>query len=110
MGNHGANHTQNITGDSLPWVCDMENKQYTSAEPVTITLTMEQWELIRHWLQYGTDYHKAKRAEWLAVCNDPKLGAAKAAEHEKAAAEAETLRKIIEAAILEDSTNGTTES
>lgn len=79
-------------------------------DSVAITLTREEWDTVLGWLEFGTDYHMAKRAEWLAVCNDPKLGAKYAAEHEKAAAEAETLRKIIEAAILEDSTNGTTES
>lgn len=74
-------------------------KEYNPAEPVAITLTMEQWQTVLHWLQYGADYHDAKRHEWLAVCNDKRMAAAKAAEHEKAAAKAESLCKIIEAQI-----------
>ena len=85
-------------------------KAYSPEEPVTITLTMEQWDTVLGWLEYGTDYHTAKKYEWLAVCNDKHMAAQQAAQHEKAAAEAETLRKIIEQTIMEDSTNETTES
>lgn len=58
-------------------------------DSLTITLTWEQWESMRYWLQYGTDYHMAKRAEWLAAFNmgrkfigierDPKMYAKAAA-------------------------------
>lgn len=72
-------------------------RAYNPAEPVTITLTREEWDTVLGWLEFATDYHTAKKYEWLAVCNDPKLGAAKAAEHERAAAETESLCKIIEA-------------
>ena len=74
-------------------------KTTTPAEPVTITMPLAQWLDVLHWLQYGKDYHNAKRHEWLAVCNDKRMAAAKAAEHETAAAQADTLRKIIEAQI-----------
>ena len=69
---------------------------------VIIALTMEQWEIVRHWLQYGTDYHRAKVKEWLAVCDDKQMGGRIAAQHEKAAAEAEAVHKIIEEAINEE--------
>lgn len=88
----------------------MENKQYNPAEPVAITLTMEQWQTVQHWLQYGTDYHMAKRAEALANCKDHRMAAKLVAEHETAAAQAENVCKIIEAAIMEESTNEKPES
>lgn len=75
------------------------DKEYNPQEPVTITLTMEQWDTVRHWLQYGTDYHRAKVKEWLAVCNDKQMGGRIAAQHEKAAAEAEAVYKIVDAAL-----------
>lgn len=80
-------------------------KAPTQAEPVTITLPLEQWQDVLHWLQYGEDYHNAKRQEWLANCKDGRMAAEHAAAHEKAAAHAEVVRKIITQAIMEDSTN-----
>lgn len=77
---------------------------------MAITLTVAEWETVQHWLQYGVNYHKCKREETLGNCKDRKMAAEIAAKHEKAAAEAERLYKIIEAAIMEDSTNETTES
>lgn len=74
-------------------------KEYNPQEPVAVALTLEEWETVRHWLQYGADYHNAKMQEWLAVCNDKKMGAAHAARHEKAAAQAEAVRKIIDAVL-----------
>lgn len=76
-----------------------QEKLYNPAEPITITLTMEQWQTVRHWLKSGTDYHRAKKYEFLAYCKDKPTAAQLAAQHEKAAAEAEALRKIIEAII-----------
>lgn len=77
----------------------MENKQYNPAEPLAITLTMEQWQTVRHWLQYGADYHMCKKAEVLANCKDHHMAAQLVAGHETAAAQAETVCKIIEATI-----------
>jgi hypothetical protein len=85
-------------------------KPYNPAEPVAITLTVAEWETVQHWLQYGIDYHKCKRAETLANCKDHRMAAQLVAVHEAAADRAETVWKIIEAAIMEDSTNETTES
>jgi hypothetical protein len=61
-----------------------------------IALTLEQWQTVLHWLQYGADHHNAKMHEWLAVCHDKEMGAAKAAQHEKEYKEAAALCKIIE--------------
>ena len=74
-------------------------KAYDPAEPVTITLPLEQWQAVLHWLQYGKDYHTAKRQEWLANCKDGRMAAEYAAVHEKAAAHAEMVYKIVEAAV-----------
>lgn len=71
-------------------------KEYNPQEPVAITLTMEQWDTVLHWLTYGADYHDAKMHEWLASCQDAKTARTKAAEHQKAAAVADNLRKFIE--------------
>jgi hypothetical protein len=71
-------------------------KMYNPAEPATITLPMEQWQTVLHWLQCGADYHNAKMHEWLAVCHDKEMGAKIAAEHERAGAMAQALRKSIE--------------
>ena len=72
-----------------------------AAEDITvqvaeIALTLAEWDTVLHWLEYGTDYHRAKMHECLAVYDDKRAGAAKAAEHEKAATVADNLRKIIE--------------
>ena len=85
-------------------------KTYNPAEPVTITLSMEQWQTVLHWLQYGADYHNAKRQESLANCKDGHLAAKWAAIHEKAEASAKEVCKIIDQAIMEDSTNEKSES
>ena len=74
-------------------------KEYNPQEPVLVTLTKEQWESVRHWLLDCAAYHDAKRVEWLANCKDGRMAAAKMAEHEKTAAEADTVRKIIEATL-----------
>lgn len=66
-----------------------------------IALTLEQWQTVLHWLQYGKGYHNAKMHEWLAVCHDKQMGAARAAEHEMYSKEAAALHKIIEAAIYQ---------
>ena len=71
-------------------------KLRATAVTATITLTMDQWQTVLHWLQYGADYHHAKMHEWRANCHDKQMGAAKAAQHEKEAAEAAALHKIIE--------------
>lgn len=74
-------------------------KIYNPAEPVTITLPLEQWQTVLHWLQYGAEYHNAKIHECLANCKDGRLAAKWAAVHEKAEANAKTVYKIIEAAV-----------
>ena len=74
-------------------------KTYNPAEPVAITLTMEQWQTVQHWLQYGADYHNCKKAEALANCKDHRMAAQLVAEHETVAAQAETVWKIIEATL-----------
>lgn len=72
-----------------------------AAEDITvqvaeIALSLEEWDTVLHWLKYGADYHDAKMHEWLASCQDVKMARAKAAEHQKAAAVADNLYKIIE--------------
>lgn len=71
-------------------------KVYNPAEPITITLTWEQWGIVLHWLQYGKNYHDAEKWEWLAACADRQLAAEMAAIHERNAAIAGALHKIIE--------------
>lgn len=71
-------------------------KAYDPAEPVAVALTMELWQTVQSWLQYGADYHMAKRAEVLANCKDHRLAAQLVAEHETAGAKAAHARKIIE--------------
>ena len=81
----------------------MQNTQSASVsnEPITITLPLEQWQHVLHWLAYGKDYHNAKRYEWLANCKDLRLAAEYAAVHEKAEAYAAPVHKIIEAAVCQ---------
>ena len=74
-------------------------KLYDPAEPVTVTLTREEWRDVLHWAEYGADHHKAKRVEVLANIRDPAMRAERAAEHERAAERAENLIKAIEAAL-----------
>lgn len=71
-------------------------KTYNPAEPVAVTLTAELWQTVQHWLQYGADYHMAKRAEVLANCKDHRVAAKLVAEHETAGAKAAYACKIIE--------------
>jgi hypothetical protein len=69
---------------------------YGPHDLLTITLPMEDWGTVQHYLQYGKDYHTAKKWEWLTNCKDKRMATETAAGHERAAAEAERLCKIIE--------------
>lgn len=75
-------------------------KQYNPLGSITITLSWEQWDTVLHWLQYGADYHDAKKHEWLCNCVDKRMAGQKASEHDKAAAEAAALHKLIEQTIF----------
>lgn len=101
-------YTVNGDGQDADKLCDKFD--FKQKGGIAVALTPEQWQTVLHWLQYGADYHNAKMHEWLAVCNDKEMGAAKAAQHEKEAAEAAALHKIIAQAIMEDSTNEKPES
>lgn len=74
-------------------------KTYNPQEPAAITLAWEDWDTVLHWLAYGADYHDAKKWECLGNIKDQATAGRQAAEHEKAAAEAERLCKIIEATL-----------
>lgn len=65
-----------------------------------VNLYREDWETVLQWLQYGTAYHMAKKAEVLANCKDHRMAAQLVAGHETAAAQAETVWKIIEDALI----------
>lgn len=73
-----------------------QENERNQQELVTVTMPLKEWQTVLHWLQYGADYHHAKMHEWRANCHDKEMGAAKAAQHEKEAAEAAALHKIIE--------------
>ena len=73
---------------------------YGLYDTVSVTMTMEQWETVQQFLQFGENYHKTKMCEWTTTsCKDRKMCERNAAQNKAAAAEAESLRKIIEAAI-----------
>lgn len=74
-------------------------KTHGPEEPVAITMTVAEWEAVRHWLTYGADYHHAKSEEWLANCADKELAQQLDEIHKSYAARAESLAKIIEAAL-----------
>lgn len=76
-----------------------DKKTYDPQEAVTITLTVEEWDTVLHWLKYGADYHHAKTQEWLANCQDKKMAGEIAAGHKRDGTQAENLAKIIEAAL-----------
>lgn len=84
-------------------------KAFSPQEPVTITLTREQWQTVLYWLTYGSGYSRAKMAEWIANCADKKMAAENAALHEKTAIEAEMLYKIIETELYLATTSTETE-
>ena len=71
-------------------------KERTPQEPVAVALTPEEWRTVLHWLQYGADYHNAKKWEWRANCQDKRMAAQIVAEHETAEAEAKRVHKVIE--------------
>lgn len=77
----------------------LSEKEYNPQEPVPVNLCRKDWDTVLHWLTYGADYHSCKKYEWLANCADKRMAGEKAAEHEKAAAEAERLYKIIKATL-----------
>lgn len=75
-------------------------KVYDPQELVAVTMTVEQWAAVQSFLQFAENYHAAKRWEWLSTnCKDKKMCEENAAGHETAAAEAESLWKIIEATL-----------
>lgn len=78
-------------------------KKYNPQEPLAITLTMEQWGTVQHWLDYGACYHHAKMTECLGGnIKDKKMAGEMAAGHERAMRQAESLAKIIEVATHEE--------
>ena len=74
-------------------------KEYDPQEPVTITMTREQWDTVAGWLEYGTDYHHAKMTQWLACCKDKDMAGQKAAEHQREMEKAKNLHQIVETAL-----------
>lgn len=74
-------YTVDGDGQDADKLCDQFQPKQQGG--IAVALTPEQWQTVLHWLQYGADYHDAKRHEWLAGCHDKKMGAEKAAEHER---------------------------
>ena len=74
----------------------LAEKERTQQKTVAVTLTLEEWETVLHWLDYGGGYHNAKKWEWQAYCKDKRLAAEIVAEHQAAEAKVKRLRKFIE--------------
>lgn len=72
---------------------------YGPNDALSITMSLEEWETVLHWLDYGASYNNAKRWEWRANCKDKRLAAKIVAEHEAAEAKARHLHKTIEAVL-----------
>lgn len=80
-------------------------KDWNPAELVAIPLTREQWRSISTWLQYCIDWHRCRMVWWVHCCNDKRLGAEVATQHEAAIKAHENVLQIIE-----EATHETTES
>lgn len=81
-------------------------KQYDPQEPLAITLTMDQWQMVQLSLREYAGAANASMVWWRDFCADKRLGATTAANYEKAANEAEAVRAQIEATIMEVYGNG----
>lgn len=66
---------------------------------MAVALTLEEWDTVLHWLDYGASYNNAKKCEWRANCVDKRLADQIVAEHEAAEAKARNLHKTIEAVL-----------
>lgn len=79
----------------------MPEKEYDPQELLTITLTMDQWQMVQLSLrEYAGDFY-ARMVWWRDFCDDKRMGAETAARYEKTANKAEAVRAQIEAAIME---------
>lgn len=72
--------------------------EWNPAELVTVTLSREQWQDISIWLQYCIDWHGCRMVWWRDCCDDKKMGAEIAAQHETAIKAHENVLQIIEEA------------
>ena len=74
-------------------------KEYDPQEQITVTMAREQWHNVLHWLKEGADYHNAKMHQWLCDCNDKRMAQKIAGQHRQQTERAESLYKIVEAAL-----------
>ncbi|MGM9626962.1 MAG: hypothetical protein ACI3V4_02560 [Faecousia sp.] len=71
-------------------------KIYDPQEPVSVTMTREQWDTVRRWITYGVDQNKNSAYWWANCCSNKDMGAETAASYERAVTKLEGLIKIID--------------
>lgn len=71
-------------------------KLYDPQEPVAITMTREQWNMVRSAAQYIADVAHGNATWWRLCCADRKMGGETAIRYEEQAAAAENVVRIIE--------------
>lgn len=77
----------------------MAETESIDQEQFPVALTFAQWDIVLHCLQYCSDYHDAKKWEWMAVCKDKKMARQIASQHEKQSMETADIHRIIEETI-----------
>ena len=76
-------------------------KPYDPEEPVSVTMSRQQWATVRHWLTYGVDYNKGQAIMWENLSFDKKKSTENAAKFINQSILVERLCKIIDESLEE---------
>jgi hypothetical protein len=72
---------------------------YAPHEPLAVTMTVAEWNDVRHTLEDAANGFRARALSWRYSCQDKKMGAENAACYEDAALHLDRLAQIIDSAI-----------
>lgn len=74
----------------------MPEKEYNPQEPVAVTLTREQWQMVQSSVLHCADTYHNRAYWWATCCDDKKEGRTNAAQYKQAAERAEAILEIIQ--------------
>ena len=73
---------------------------YGPHDPLAVTMTVAEWNDVRHTLEDAANVFRARALSWRYSCQDKKMGAENAASYEEAALHMDRLAKIIDCTIF----------
>lgn len=96
LADENCSEEMSATCDVLHNITPPKPKEWNPAELVAVTMTRQQWSDISIWMQYCIDWHKCRLLWYRDCCDDKRVGAEKAAQHEAAVKAHENVLQIIE--------------